>query len=187
MELKEIKGLGEKRIQTLKNRGIESGEDLIMYFPRSYYDLNSKDTFQEDGKHKLINCEVISEVKVARIKKNFNYSFVECIDLENNKFKAVWYNQPYIKNAIKNGDKLYLYGKNSNTKHGYFVVSNFRNHNKIQNSSNLLPIYKTFGGLGQTTIYNAINEAKTKAYISSYLPEAFEQKHLKIKRLKIAF
>lgn len=178
MELKEIKGLGEKRIAALNNKGISSGEDLAMYFPKTYYDLNSKDTFKEDGKFKLINSQVISDVKVARIKKNFNYSYVECLDLEGNKFKAVWYNQPYIKNAIKNGDKLYLYGKNSNTKHGYFVVSNFRNHNKIKEGTNLLAVYRTFGGLGQTILTAAIHEAVAGSTLPSFIPKEFEENNL---------
>ena len=176
MELKDIKGIGEKRIQILKNKGINSGEDLAMYFPKTYYDLNSKETFKEDGKYKLINCEVTGDVKLVRIKKTFNYSYAECTDIENNSFKAVWYNQPYIKNAIKTGDKLYLYGKNSNTKHNYFVVSSFRNHNKIQEGTNLLPVYRTFGGLGQTTLSSIINDAVQEIETPTYLPEFFEEK-----------
>ena len=131
MELSEIKGLGKKRVETLNDKGVFSLEDLLFCFPKTYYDLNSKNTFQEDGKYKLLYCKVISAVKIVRIRKNFTYSFCECLDIDESKFKAIWYNQPYIKNAIKEEDELFLYGKNSVTKHGYFVVSNFRNKNKI--------------------------------------------------------
>ena len=56
MELKCIKGLGTKRIETLKEKGIESVEDLALYFPKTYYNLNSKDVFEEDGKYKLLKA-----------------------------------------------------------------------------------------------------------------------------------
>lgn len=180
MELQSIKGLGNKRIETLKEKGIESAEDLALYFPKTYYNLNSQDFYQEDGKYKLLNATVISEVKVARIKNNFSYSFCECKDINNQTFKAIWYNQPYIKQAINFGDKLYLYGKNSNTKKNYFVVSNYKNHNKIKDNINFLPIYKTFKNIGQTVLSSSINEAINQANLTSILPKDFEEKNFNI-------
>ena len=178
MELKSIKGLGSKRIETLKEKGINTTQDLALYFPKTYYNLNSKDYYQEDGKYKLLKATVISEIKVARIKNNFSYSYCECKDIENQTFKAVWYNQPYIKQAINFGDKLYLYGKNSNTKRNYFVVSNFKNQNKIDPNINFLPIYKTFKNVGQTVLSASILEAINQADLTSILPEDFEKNNI---------
>ena len=178
MELKCIKGLGQKRIETLQEKGIMSVEDLTLYFPKTYYNLNSQDTFKEDGKYKLLNSTVISDVKVVRIKGNFSYSYCECKDISNQTFKAVWYNQPYIKQAINFGDKLYLYGKNSNTKRNYFVVSNYRNHNKVKEGINFLPIYKTFKNIGQTTLCSIIDSALSLINCESLLPIEIEQNYL---------
>jgi len=178
MVLEDIKGLGQKRITALNEKGIKSVEDLALYFPKTYYDLDSADTFQEDGKYKLLNVQVISQVKVSRIRKTFSYSYCECLDIKGNKFKAVWYNQPYIKNAVKNEDKLYLYGKNSNTKHNYFVVSNFINHKKVQKENNLFPIYKSFKNLGQTVISSAIDNVLNATQFNSILPKDFQKQNL---------
>jgi len=180
MELKSIKGLGQKRIETLKEKGIESVEDLALYFPKTYYNLNSKESFKEDGKFKLINATVVSDVKVARIKQNFTYSFCECLDLEKNKFKAIWYNQPYIKQAINFGDKLFIYGKNSNTKRNYFVVSSYKNQNKVKEGTSFLPIYRTFKNIGQTTLCSAIENALTLTNLESIIPKTFEEKNLEL-------
>jgi len=180
MDLKNIKGLGSKRIETLKEKGIETVEDLALYFPKTYYNLNSKDYFKEDGKFKLLKATVISDVKVARIKSNFSYSFCECKDITNQTFKAVWYNQPYIKQAINFGDKLYIYGKNSNTKKNYFIVSNYRNQNKIDAKINFLPIYKTFKNIGQTVLSSSISEAINQACLTSIIPENFEKNKLSL-------
>ncbi len=173
MELNDIKGLGKKRIELLEEKGIKSVQDLVLYFPKTYYNLESKDTFIEDGKYKLLSCEVISDVKVVRIKKNFNYSVATCLDLRSVPFKAIWYNQPYIKNAVKNGDKLFLYGKNSSTKHGYFVVSSFKNQNKVSSGTKLLAVYKTYKNLGQSVISSSIGEALTMCKLNSILPSDF--------------
>jgi len=178
MNLESIKGLGKKRIETLNNKGITSAEDLALYFPKTYYNLNSQDTFEEDGKYKLLNVKVISEIKISRIRKDFSYSYCECLDLNNNKFKAIWYNQTYLKNAIKEGDKLFLYGKNSNNKHNYFVVSNFRNQNKIS-KHNLLPIYKSIKNLGQNIISSCVDEALKTVKFESIIPKNYDDTKLK--------
>ncbi len=177
MNLETIKGLGKKRIETLNEKGIMSAEDLALYFPKSYFDLESKDTFAEDGKYKLLKCKVVGEVKLSRIRKNFSYSYALLEGIDGNIFKGIWYNQPYIKNAIKEGDTLYVYGKNSNTKHGYFVVSNFKNQSKIDPSVKLLPIYKTYKNIGQSVIFSAITEAVNKTNIESVFPKDFELSH----------
>jgi len=100
MDLKEIKGLGAKRIETLNQKHIYSAENLALYFPKTYFDLNSKDTYEEDGKNKLIRAIVTEPVKIARIRKDFNYSYCTCKDLNSKTFKAIWYNQPYLSNVI---------------------------------------------------------------------------------------
>ncbi|MBQ7466914.1 MAG: DEAD/DEAH box helicase [Clostridia bacterium] len=174
MELSEIKGLGSKRIETLKSHGINTAEDLVLFFPKSYYDLDSNDTFKEDGKYKLIKATVISDIKVVRIRKNFTYSMCDCLDLNNHIFKAIWYNQTYLKNAIKVDDTLYLFGKNSNTKRNYFVVSTYKNKNKIDTENGLIPIYKTFSGVGQSVLLASIKTALEKIIIQSIFPKDIE-------------
>lgn len=180
MELKSIKGLGKKRIEILNEHGIYSAEDLALYFPKTYYDLDHPQPFQEDGKYKLIFATVLSEVKVVRIKSNFNYSFCECVDSFNNKFKAIWYNQTYIKSAVGCGDQLYIYGKNSTTKKNYFIVSSYKNRNKIEQKEGLLPVYKTFKNVGQSIIYESINQALNIVNIESIIPKNIENEFFEL-------
>lgn len=180
MELKEIKGFGRARIETLENHNICSVEDLIFHFPRFYYDLDNPENFSEDGKYKLIKATVISDVKIIRIRKNFSYSCCTCIDQNNQKFNAIWYNQTYIKNAIKNYDELYLYGKNSATKKNYFVVSTYKNQNKIIAKNGLLPIYKTFKNVGQSVLSQAIKSGLEKNNIKSEFPSIIENEYFEM-------
>lgn len=175
MELNEIKGLGTARIETLTKHGIMSAEDLIFHFPRAYYDLDNPENFTEDGKYKLIKAAVTSEITVARIRKNFSYSACKCIDKSGHIFTAIWYNQIYLKRAIKNGDVLFLYGKNSQTKHNHFVVSTFRNQKKLKQTNGLLPIYKTFKNIGQSVLSESIFSALERCKINSIFPKEIEE------------
>ena len=43
MELKQLKGIGEKTEKTLNRAGIEKVEDLLDYYPRYY------DTYEDSG------------------------------------------------------------------------------------------------------------------------------------------
>ena len=177
MELKEIKGLGQARIETLESHNINTAEDLIFHFPRFYYDLDNPDTFAEDGKYKLIKATVLSEISVVRIRKNFNYSMCKCSDTSGHIFSCIWYNQTYLKRAINSGDILYLYGKNSQTKKNYFVVSTYRNQNKIKIENGLLPVYKTFKNIGQTVMSESILKALEKCKIDSIFPDEIEKEY----------
>lgn len=177
MELKEIKGLGQARIETLESHNINTAEDLIFHFPRFYYDLDNPDTFAEDGKYKLIKATVLSEISVVRIRKNFNYSMCKCSDTSGHIFSCIWYNQTYLKRAINSGDILYLYGKNSQTKKNYFIVSTYRNQNKIKIENGLLPVYKTFKNIGQTLMSESILKALEKCKIDSIFPNEIEKEY----------
>lgn len=177
MELKEIKGLGQARIETLANHNILTAEDLIFHFPRFYYNLDNPENFSEDGKYKLIKATVTSEISVVRIRKNFNYSMCKCCDSNGHIFSCIWYNQTYLKRAINTGDVLFLYGKNSQTKKNYFVVSTFKNENKIKVKNGLLPVYRTFKNIGQTIMSESVLKALDKCEIHSIFPKEIEQKY----------
>lgn len=180
MDLNVIKGLGTKRIELLKSKGIESVTDLALYFPRSYYDLSNNESFLEDGKFRLIKAKVVTCAKVARIRKDFGYCYFEAVDEIGNKFKPIFYNQPYIKNVFKVDETVYFFGKNSSTKHGYFIVSTYVKEQKIKEGTTLLPVYKTFKGIGQTTLKSFVDQALKLVGVNSFLPENIEKQYLEL-------
>lgn len=175
MELKSIKGLGNARIEILNNHNIFTAEDLIFHFPKFYYDLDNPQPFSEDGKYKLVKAIVTSEISVVRIRQNFSYSMCKCRDINGHIFNAIWYNQIYLKKAINTGETLYLYGKNSQTKRNYFVVSAYKNQNKIKQENGLLPVYKTFKNFGQNIMTESVSSALKICNINSIFPKNIEQ------------
>lgn len=175
MELKSIKGLGNARIEILNNHNIFTAEDLIFHFPKFYYDLDNPQPFSEDGKYNLVKAIVTSEISVVRIRQNFSYSMCKCRDINGHIFNAIWYNQIYLKKAINTGETLYLYGKNSQTKRNYFVVSAYKNQNKIKQENGLLPVYKTFKNFGQNIMTESVSSALKICNINSIFPKNIEQ------------
>ena len=111
MELKQLKGIGEKTEKTLNRAGIEKVEDLLDYYPR-YYDTYEEPVLVrnlEENRTQAVLGTVVREISLRRVR---NLQIVEAYirDLEGNGIKATWFNAPYIKNTIHNGDILIFRG-----------------------------------------------------------------------------
>ncbi len=155
MELKDIKGFGEKRLNTLSEVGIVTCEDLLNHYPYKYYDFQNIDAFNKDADNNLfVSCKCESEAKAVFF-KGLNYVIAEYIDNTSGcKFKAVWYNQPFLKNVIKVDEEYYLYGK-PNSKKQLVVQKHFL---KTGSNEKILPIYKPFENIASNTIKMAIKQ-----------------------------
>ena len=100
MELKQLKGIGEKTEKTLNRAGIEKVEDLLDYYPR-YYDTYEEPVLVrnlEENRTQAVLGTVVREISLRRVR---NLQIVEAYirDLEGNGIKATWFNAPYIKNT----------------------------------------------------------------------------------------
>lgn len=73
MELHDVKGVGPKMLQNLKELNIFSLNDLLSYYPYRY-DLFQPVTLNEDYNHERIAINVVVETTAttAFIRKNFN-------------------------------------------------------------------------------------------------------------------
>lgn len=169
MNIEELSGVGEKRKATLNSAGIFTCRDMLNYYPSRFIDLSSIEGFKADGKNRLIKVTLTEEAKVIRIRGGLNYTLAKVVDSENNKFNCVWFNQPYMKSKLRAFEDYYVYGKNSPTKKNNFVVQMM-----VKNSNEkLFGIYKTFDGIGQTTIKNLVASSKANEKIDSLLDDTF--------------
>jgi len=174
MELKELKGIGKTRLAQLADAGIFDCFDLINFFPKKYYDFSYPCSFEEDNLSKIVLAEVLTEPKVVRF-KGMNYAICKAKDQKNNIFNVIWYNQPYIKSAIKIGLSYYLYGKNSPKKKNTFVVSLTKEKSKVNGS--LLPVYKKIGSFGSQNMSALIQQAIDDYDFVSVVDGEQETKH----------
>ena len=73
MQLKELRGISEKREKDLNKLNIFTAEDLVRHFPRAYLDLTQQaklsDCYHNDVA--LIACRVVSEPQVAYGRRPF--------------------------------------------------------------------------------------------------------------------
>ncbi|MFH1406765.1 MAG: ATP-dependent DNA helicase RecG [Candidatus Omnitrophota bacterium] len=107
-----IKGVGPRRFELLKRLGISTIEDLLYYFPRRYEDRSK---FTPISKLAADNYYTVKgEIQAKGLRKAYRrrFSIFEiAIADETGVIYVVWFNQPYMANIFKVGEKIILYGK----------------------------------------------------------------------------
>ena len=123
MDLKNIKGIGEKTIKYLNKLGIYSTIDLIEYYPYKYNYYNPTDINKAlDNNVITINAVVEEPPKLVFIKRNLNYLKFRVIT--NNKLINITiFNRGFLKNNIKVGQEISLVGKYNKEKNT-FIANN---------------------------------------------------------------
>ncbi|MDA1337559.1 MAG: ATP-dependent DNA helicase RecG, partial [bacterium] len=111
----------QKRLKTM---GITTCRDLLFHFPRSYQDLSlitpiSK--MKEGDEYCLLGT--LGELQEKRTFKK-RMSITESIVTDKTgSMRVVWFNQPYLKETLAQGEKVYLAGKVVRDKDGVHLAS----------------------------------------------------------------
>ena len=109
--IKELKGVGPKKLQAFNNSSIYSVIDLLNYYPRRYLDRSTvkliKDLKIND------NVTILGNIEVCGIRRTRNKTLFEAIISDGTGFvKLIWFNgAKYVKNLIKKDYRLAVYGK----------------------------------------------------------------------------
>ena len=113
-DIQYIKGVGPNRAILLNKLGIFTLEDLICYFPRTYEDRSKPKNIASitNGEEVLIEAVVLSTLQERRVNKRL-VIYKTLVQDETGTCQVIWYNQSYLKNKIKKGNKYKFYGKAS--------------------------------------------------------------------------
>ncbi|MBQ7452680.1 MAG: ATP-dependent DNA helicase RecG [Clostridia bacterium] len=171
MELKDIKGIGKKREDVLREAGIETPQDLLRHFPKKYYDFSKPDIFGEDNKYKLLLVKIVQNPKMFKA-KGTSFITAKAQDSSGQEINLYWFGQTYVKSTLKIGSEIYVYGKNSPRKKNTFnvVLHKFKENFK----TGIFPVYKTFDGVGQAVVKSGIKDVLEHKPIFSIIPEDIE-------------
>jgi ATP-dependent DNA helicase RecG len=159
-ELHEIHGIGPRFVMKLKKLGIITVKDLIWHFPRRYEDWRETSSIDdlEIGDSKTIKG-VISEIESRRSWKRRMTIVEATITDETGSIKAVWFNQPYVKNILHEGVIASFAGKVIEDKKGknslhlsnptYEILNgeSFDDEIETKHTGRLVPIYPETKGL----------------------------------------
>jgi ATP-dependent DNA helicase RecG len=155
----QIKGVGPARAKALHRLGIDSLGDAVYFLPRDYRDLSHADKISEarQGCDVVVVASVCGKAVTLRPKKSLTIVKAP-VDDGTARCICVWYNQPWIANAMVQGSQWVFYGR---------VEARF-GEKALQNPScepfegglpGILPIYPVTESVSQKILRALIREA----------------------------
>ncbi|MDP8216039.1 MAG: ATP-dependent DNA helicase RecG [Candidatus Kaelpia imicola] len=110
-DIRYIKGVGPKRALDFNRIGVSSLRDLFYLFPRRYEDrrIIKKISELKPGDRAAIRGEVrLTHLRRSRRNRPI---YEAVVDDGSSSIHVSWFNQPYLKNVVKKGSDIILYGK----------------------------------------------------------------------------
>jgi ATP-dependent DNA helicase RecG len=181
-ELQYLKGIGPQRLKQLQKAGIETIEDLLVYYPRRYEEHRQVSLAQlKDGEYVTITARVTgSRVSGGKIKV-----IKLVLEQDGRRAFAVWFNQPYIIQQYLPGTLVSVTGKvrfyqsipeiivteiNKYTREEKYSVSQART---FLAETEIVPLYPESAGLSSRVLRPILKEALLHS--ERYFPEFLEK------------
>lgn len=178
----DIKSIGVEKSKKLSKLNIYNVKDLIEHFPRDYEDrseivplsdikINEENTFR--GKVKGIPEDIrVKNLRIVRAR----------IEDTTGGVTAVWYNQPYMKKAFKEGAEYIFTGKAVRKYNKIEVQSpefEIISEGSILSGGRIVPIYSVTSGISQKILRSLIKDTLdyTKNQIHDFIPTSIRKKY----------
>lgn len=149
-----LPGVGPKSAEKFAKLGIETLQDLLLYFPFRYEDFQSKQVLDlEDGEKAVISGIVATPANVQyygfkRNRLRFSIKQGEVILAVN------FFNQPYLADKIEVGANIAVFGKWDKAKASLTGMKLL-----AQVEDDLQPVYRVAQGISQTSLIRLIKTA----------------------------
>ncbi len=179
-DIQYVKGVGEARAKTLKLLDINTLEDLISYYPRSYEDRSKITKISEsvDSEKCVIEGTVISSLTVRMLGRSRSIEKTIIKD-DTDTCVITWFNQPYLRSQIKRGETYRFYGKMTIKSGVHEMMSPvFDKENQENNTGRIVPIYPLTHDINQNAIRKIIqNGLELVGEIEEELPDYIVNKY----------
>ncbi|MBZ2116392.1 ATP-dependent DNA helicase RecG [Streptococcus gordonii] len=149
-----LPGVGPKSAEKFAKLGIETLQDLLLYFPFRYEDFQSKQVLDlEDGEKAVVSGVVATPANVQyygfkRNRLRFSIKQGEVILAVN------FFNQPYLADKVEVGANIAVFGKWDKTKASLTGMKLL-----AQVEDDLQPVYRVAQGISQTSLIKLIKTA----------------------------
>lgn len=183
MPIQSLKGIGPAKAKLFQKLKLRTVEDLFNHYPRGYKDKSIMTDIAELVPENQYTIKVKALTSPQEIRSRSGMLVVKLIAGDDTgKLNVVWFNNRFIKNTIKQGDELYLYGKVK--QNGIDLVMESPEYEKTSSreSINLLrivPEYPSTEGLTQKDIRKAVHAALelSEGKLADIFPEDFRKRY----------
>ncbi|MDD2680552.1 MAG: ATP-dependent DNA helicase RecG [Patescibacteria group bacterium] len=179
--LSALNRVGQSTAQHLKKLGLETVQDLLLYFPFRYDDFSQSTPINQVmvGQNVSINgvIELIQNKRSSRQKRQLTEALVSD---NTGTIKVVWFNQPFIAQNLKAGDRVSLAGKTAENYGQLSLVApqyEKAGDEQLIHTQGLVPVYSLSSNLTQKQIRFLIKQSLAAATkIEEWLPEDIRKK-----------
>ncbi|MBZ2153147.1 ATP-dependent DNA helicase RecG [Streptococcus australis] len=170
-----LPGIGPKSAEKYKKLGIETVEDLLLYFPFRYEDFKSKNVLDlEDGEKAVVSGLVATPANVQyygykRNRLRFTIKQGELV------LAVSFFNQPYLADKIELGQTVAVFGKWDKAKGALTGMKLL-----AQVEDDLQPVYRLSQGVSQSALVKVIKtafEAGLDQLLEENLPQILMDKY----------
>ncbi|MDP3052967.1 MAG: ATP-dependent DNA helicase RecG [bacterium] len=153
--LSEIYGIGPKFLERFKNFKIETVGDLLLHFPFRYEDFSQiyKIAELKAGQQATVQG-IITEISLHRTWQRRMVLVEALISDKTGSIRAIWFNQPYLKDILREGRLANFAGKISLSKNKlylsnpiYEILNEENEEEETKHTGRLVPIYPETKGL----------------------------------------
>lgn len=175
-----LPGIGPKSAEKYKKLGIETVEDLLLYFPFRYEDFKSKNVLDlEDGEKAVVSGLVATPANVQyygykRNRLRFTIKQGELV------LAVSFFNQPYLADKIELGQTVAVFGKWDKAKGALTGMKLL-----AQVEDDLQPVYRLAQGVSQSALVKVIKtafEAGLDQLLEENLPQVLMDKYQLLSR-----
>lgn len=166
----ELKNIGEQRAKKLNRMNIFTIEDLLEHYPRDYKDRSRIvpiAELQKDEENTFI-ARIKGEGTTGRHGR-LTFTRIKVYD-KTGEIALVWYNQPYMKTALKTGEAYLFTGKIQSKYKKREIIS--PEYEKIEGNfagGRIVPVYPSVAGISQKMLRGYLSDAL--AEVQGTLPE----------------
>ncbi len=168
MLFEEIKGLGTKRIQKLREAGLTSPSDLLTVFPSKYIFPESKMGDFSAGDEAALIVKCINDPVCKFVRKGLSFVRAEFTDGVT-EVSCVWFNQPFVKKQIFIDKRYAIVGrvKKAGSKNEIYVSA----MTSVDNDGDIVTIYRPYNGIPAKIIKDAIYQILDKVTIQGQISD----------------
>ncbi|NLA86378.1 MAG: ATP-dependent DNA helicase RecG, partial [Clostridiales bacterium] len=173
-DIRYIKGVGEARAKAMAKLEIKTLRDLISFFPRAYED---RTVIKPIGM--LVPDETVcvaamaaTTPRLSHIRKGLDLVKLKAVD-ESGTLEITFFNQSYVRDAIKQGELYVFYGKISGSRrHPEMINPVFEKESVRKVTGRIFPVYRLTAGLSQNMMANAVRQGLDASIdmMPDYLP-----------------
>ena len=142
MDLKDLRGVGKTRLESLRAAGILSLRDLLFFLPTGYKDTTVLTTIGEllPGQAAAVMGAIKGKPRLSRF-RGLNSVTASLWD-ETGHISVIWYNQPWMEKNLSGQEQVLLYGRMEERKGKRQMVNP-----SLEEEPGIVPIYRPLEGL----------------------------------------